>query len=166
LAFPSRLAFRLSLHHLSSYFRLHPTPPRPSAPLSGPYTGPTGPPSEHVHWKSTHSVSGGHGGDGHSDGLSNRFEYSFGLNPAAPSGNPVVFLSTASGPQLTYTRRNRSLTGLNYSVWTSTNLTDWAEDLGAVEGAPSVLGDVETVPVTISPVLLSHPKLFIQVRAR
>ena len=139
-----------------------------SAFITGPgtLTVTTGPQSDYDMWKTANNVTGGPDDDDDHDGQSNRFEYAFGQNPASPSGNPVVFLSVTSGPQLTYTRHKQSLTGLIYSVWTSTNLTDWTEDTGSFEGAPSVNGDVETVPVTISPALLSNSRLFIQVRAR
>jgi hypothetical protein len=124
------------------------------------------PPSDYDTWRIANTVTGGPDDDDDQDGQSNRSEYAFAQNPAIPSGNPAAFLSTTSGPHLTYTRRKRSLTGLSYSVWTSTNLSAWTEDTGAVQGTPVLNGDVETVPVTISPSLLSNPALFIQVRAR
>jgi hypothetical protein len=45
-------------------------------------------------------------------------------------------------------------------------LTTWSKDSGAVTGAPIKNGSVETLPVTVSNDLLSHPRLFIQVRAQ
>jgi hypothetical protein len=106
--------------------------------------------------------------DDDGDGLSNQEEYAFGLLPnSGASVNPVVVpLDKATG-SFSYTRRDASLTPLNYSVWFSTDLSLWTEDAAAVEGESVLSGEVETVPVTLS-VLPGDPspdKLFIQVRA-
>ena len=72
------------------------------------------------------------------------------------------------GGTFSYTRRNSALTPpLSYTVWYSTSLGEgnWIKDTGAIEGTRVLDGEVETVPVTVSPALLVHPKLFIQVRA-
>ena len=130
---------------------------------SGTLTVLTGPPSDYETWRLTHAITGGPGDDADQDGLSNQFEYAFGLDPTSPSGTPVAFLSLDAGPHVTYTRRRQALSGLDYSVWTSTDLTDWTEDTGAVEGTPVLNGDVETVPVTLTPSLLSNQKLFIRI---
>jgi len=117
-------------------------------------------------WETANGVVGGEDDDDDADGLTNAEEYAFGLNPT--SGAEVnaiaVPLDKATGT-FSYTRRTQALTGLSYSVWYSTDLSGWTEDSGAVEGTPAVTGEVETVPVTISPALLSNTKLFIQVRA-
>lgn len=65
-----------------------------------------------------------------------------------------------------YTRRDPALTGLNYKVWTSTNLTDWIEDIGALQ-TPGTPGpdEVQTVDVALRTGLLINPSLFVQVRA-
>ena len=130
---------------------------------SGTLTVLTGPPSDYETWRLTHAITGGPGDDADQDGLSNQFEYAFGLDPTSPSGTPVAFLSLDAGPHVTYTRRRQALSGLDYSVWTSTDLTDWTEDTGAVEGTPVLNGDVETVPVTLTPSLLSNQKLFTRI---
>lgn len=122
--------------------------------------------NDYESWASANGVVGGENDDDDSDGLTNAEEYAFGLNPT--SGAEVnaiaVTLDKATGT-FSYTRRTQSLTGLSYSVWYSTDLSGWTEDTGAIEGTPAVNGEVETVPVTISPALLSNTKLFIQVRA-
>lgn len=118
-------------------------------------------------WGSLYGVTvGSEKGDLDNDGLSNASEYAFGLLPnSGASVNPIaVPLSKATG-SFSYTRRRPSLTGLTYSVWVSTNLLTWTEDTGAIQGTPVTNGDVETVPVTITETLLTHPKLFVQVRA-
>jgi len=120
-------------------------------------------------WGATYGLApGSEAGDADNDGLSNEEEYAFGLIPnSGASVNPIaVPLDKATG-SFSYTRRDSSLTTLTYSVWFSENLTSWTEDTGAVEGTPVLDGDVETVPVTLSP-LAGNPrpaKLFIQVRA-
>jgi hypothetical protein len=106
--------------------------------------------------------------DDDNDGLSNEQEYAFGLLPdSGASVNPIVApLDQATGT-FSYTRRDSTLTPLNYSVWFSTDLAAWTEDIGATEGVPVLNGEVETVPVTLS-ALPGDPlpaKLFIQVRA-
>jgi hypothetical protein len=106
--------------------------------------------------------------DDDNDGLSNEQEYAFGLLPdSGASVNPIVApLDQATGT-FSYTRRDSTLTPLNYSVWFSTDLAVWTEDSGATEGESVLNGDVETVPVTLS-AIPGDPlpaKLFIQVRA-
>jgi autotransporter-associated beta strand protein len=118
-------------------------------------------------WGSTYGLAAGtEGGDLDNDGMTNFEEYSFGLIPN--SGSSVnafaVPFNKATGT-FSYTRRTQSLTGLNYTVWYSTDLTGWTQDTTAVQGTPSVSGEVETVPVTLTGTLLTNPKLFIQVRA-
>jgi autotransporter-associated beta strand protein len=117
-------------------------------------------------WKDDNGVTGGENDDDDGDGLTNFEEYAFGLDPTgASSVNPIAVPLDASTGNFSYTRRTQTLTELTYSVWYSTDLSGWTEDTGAVEGTPSVSGDVETVPVTLSPALLTNSKLFIQVRA-
>ena len=64
-----------------------------------------------------------------------------------------------------YTRRDRALTGLTHTVWTSTDLLTWTEDLtaGQLPGDPDANG-VLTEEVTLSSELLASPSLYIQMR--
>jgi len=116
-------------------------------------------------WKSANGVTGGENDDDDNDGLTNHEEYAFGLDPAAGSSvNPIAVPLDKTTGTFSYTRRLQSKTGLTYTIWTSTDLEDWAEDTDATEGTPTVNGDVETVPVTLS----SPPTasaLFIRVQA-
>ncbi len=123
-------------------------------------------PSDYDTWKSSFGVTGSSTDDDDHDALNNFFEYAFGLNPRVPSANPLVMLSGSSGPQLSYTRRKTSLTGLSYSVWTSTNLTNWTVDTGADQSVTPAAGDVEAVKVILSPSSLANSKLFIQIRSQ
>jgi len=104
--------------------------------------------------------------DDDNDGVTNFEEYAFGLAPnSGASVNPIAVPLDKSTGSFSYTRRATS--GLNYSVWFSTDLVGWLEDTGASEGTPVLNGEVETVPVTLSE-LPGNPlpaKLFIQVRA-
>jgi hypothetical protein len=106
--------------------------------------------------------------DDDNDGLSNGQEYAFGLLPdSGASVNPIAVPLDKSTGTFSYTRRDATLTPLNYSVWFSTDLSGWTEDTDAIEGTPVLSGEVETVPVTLS-ALPGDPlpdKLFIQVRA-
>jgi autotransporter-associated beta strand protein len=127
----------------------------------------TGPATDFAGWATYHTVTGGQNGDDDVDGLTNFHEYAFGLSPKNGSSvNPISIPLNKTTGTFSYTRRQQSLTGLNYTVWYSTNLTNWTQDSGANQGAPSVSGEVQIVPVTISSSLLTNPKLFIRVHAQ
>ena len=115
-------------------------------------------------------TAGSEGGDLDGDGLTNRQEYAFGLIPnSGASVNPITVQINKSTGAFSYTRRaTPATTGLGYTIWYSTTLQagSWLEDTGALEGTPTLSGEVENVPVTISSSLLTNPKLFIQVRAQ
>lgn len=97
------------------------------------------------------------------DGLANDEERRWGMNPTSTSSlNPVTLGSTAGS--FTYTRRDTSLTALNYVVRTSTDLLNWTVDYGAVQAPGAVdANGVETVAVMLSPHLLGATELFVQV---
>jgi autotransporter-associated beta strand protein len=123
-----------------------------------------GPPSDYASWKSANNISGDMNGDDDQDGMSNFSEYAFGQNPTAPSGNPHSLQVTPANKIFTYTRRKRSLTGLNYTVWTSNNLINFIHDASATEAVTSISGtDLESVAVSISPSLSSETKLFVRI---
>lgn len=105
------------------------------------------------------------GSDPDHDGLTNRNEYAFGLNPTSGSScNPITSGLQTDG-KFSYTRRTPSLTGLSYTVWTSTNLQTWVKDVGAsqVAGAPDA-NHVEAVAVTLT-AAPSNGRLFARVQA-
>lgn len=98
--------------------------------------------------------------------MSNEEERIWGLNrTSAMSRNPITFNSDLESGRFTYTRRNQTLTGLNFTVWISTNLSDWTEDTGAQQtpGTPDSYG-VQTVETVLSPGLLVNPKLFMRIQ--
>ena len=64
------------------------------------------------------------------------------------------------------TRRTQALTGLNFTVWTSTDLTTWTQDTGAVQTSGAPVAGIETVTVDLSPALLSQPRLFVRLCAQ
>ena len=125
--------------------------------------------NDYDNWKTDNGVTGGDNDDDDSDGLTNHEEYAFGLDPTGGSSlNPITVPLNKSAKTFSYQRRDNDLTGLNYTVWYSTDLSTWAEDTGAAqpEGTPDGNG-VETINVTLS-ALPGDPlpaKLFIQVRA-
>lgn len=124
--------------------------------------------SDYDAWKTANGVIGGENDDDDNDGLTNHEEYAFGLDPTGGSSvNPITSPLNKSNGKFSYTRRALGLPdpALAYTVWYSTDLSTWAQDNGATEGTPSLAGEVETVEVTVSPALLTNPKLFIQVRA-
>ena len=118
-------------------------------------------------WKLSIGLNGNANDDNDGDGLTNFQEYAFGLDPLSATSVNAIHrsLDSATGT-FSYTRRRTNLTGLTYSVWYSTDLTQWVEDTSAVHGMPSVNGDVESVAVTVDANLLSQPKLFLRVRAK
>ncbi len=102
------------------------------------------------------------------DGLTNQQEYAFGLIPNSGSSvNPIV--AQVSGGKFSYTRRTLGVPTppLVYTVETSSTLgNDWAVDMGATEMVVTT-GDLQTVEVTLSPLLVSsNPKLFVRVVAK
>jgi hypothetical protein len=100
------------------------------------------------------------------DRTSNDHERIWGLNPTnAASRNPFTSTSNLAVGNFSYTRRIPSLTGYSYTVWTSTNLTTWAQDTGAVQAPGAPVAEVETVTVNLSPALLGGPRLFVRMRA-
>ena len=123
---------------------------------------------DYLAWCATYGlVAGSENGDLDGDGLTNFEEYAFGLIPnSGASVNPISVGLDKTAKTFSYTRRRSDLAGLDYSVWFSTDLAGWSKDTAATQGTPVVVGDVETVTVTLSN-LPGNPlpsKLFIQVR--
>ncbi len=100
------------------------------------------------------------------DGESNDNERIWGLNPTnALSRSPFIFNSSLKSGTFSYTRRTPALTGLKYTVWTSTDLMNWTQDAGAIQTPGIAVNQVETVAVALSPGLLTNAKLFVRLRA-
>ena len=100
------------------------------------------------------------------DGLTNQQEYAFALNPTRGSSvNPITVPLNKSAGTFSYARRDPVLTGLTYTVLTSTNLTTWTLDAGAVQTPGAVVAGVQSVDVALSPALLTSPSLFVRVKA-
>jgi autotransporter-associated beta strand protein len=120
-------------------------------------------------WKTDNGVTGGPDDDDDADGLSNFDEYAFGLDPTGGSEvNPITTQLDKTTGIFTYTRRTQSLTGLTYTVRSSTTLaangwTDLVLNTDYTESV-STAGDIETVTVTLTPAPTAS-SLFIQVRA-
>ena len=120
---------------------------------------PTGRPSDYGDWRSQWATANLLDPTGRSGRRRNeqrpRADLGNGSHGTPCPENPINFNSGLKSGSFTYTRRNRALTGLNYTVWTSPNLSDWTEDTGAQQtpGAPDGNG-VQTVEVVLSPGLL------------
>lgn len=125
-----------------------------------------GPDNDFTDWAATFlpTVIGSPLDDHDGDGLSNDEERAFGLNPTSgSSSNPIsVPLDTTNGT-FTFTRRDPTISGLTYQVWTSTDLADWEVDGGALFTPGTVVDQVEPVAVQLSAGLLSEPKLFFRI---
>ena len=117
---------------------------------------------------SVHGLSGGPDDDDDRDGMINRDEYAFGLDPMNPTSlNPITIPLEKTTGTFTFQRRDPSLgTGLVYSVWYSENLITWTKDTGAVQVAGAAGSDgQQAIAVTLSPALRTLPKVFIKVCA-
>jgi hypothetical protein len=119
---------------------------------------------------SGYALTGGIADDDDGDGLSNRQEHAFGLNPTSgASVSPITVQLDPEAGTFTYTRRAPSLTNLTYSVWTSTDLGAWTKDANATEGVVTTAGNnVQTVHVTLSAAALAtavNGALFVRVQA-
>jgi autotransporter-associated beta strand protein len=134
---------------------------------SGTLTVLTGPPNDYDAWKLANGVTGGPSADDDQDGVSNETEYAFGLDPrSGASTRPYLGFPDPASGTFTYNRRKRSLTGLNFTVWTSPDLSAWTADGGALQSATAIPGtDNESVEVTLSEGLGSQSRLFLRVSA-
>jgi autotransporter-associated beta strand protein len=133
---------------------------------SGSLTVLTGPATDYAGWAALYGISSA-AGDNDNDGVTNFEEYAFGLNPINGSqASPIIVPLDQTSGRFSFTRRTPSLTGLTYTIWYSSNLSNWTQDTGANIGTLEVHGDVQTVPITISSSLLSNSKLFIRIRAQ
>ena len=111
------------------------------------------------------NLTGGMEDDDDRDGISNRDEYAFGLDPTRSGSVSAVSTPDRTFATFTYTRRNPSVfsTGLTYRYGYSTTLAgEFTAFLPQSEvgdgGSP-----VETVTVTLPGDLLANPALFVQV---
>lgn len=103
-------------------------------------------------------------GDNDNDGLTNRQEYAYGLDPTSgSSSNPYMAEFDPSAGTFTYQRRKQSLTGLNYEVELSTDLVIWSVDAGVTQTATEIDANNESVLVTIPGPL--PEKAFVRVKA-
>ncbi len=129
-------------------------------------------PSDYDTWASIYEVSPGDlsdpSGDFDKDGLTNEEERIWGLDPtSASSVSPIQGGVDVGGvSSFTYTRRAASLTGLTYTIRTSTDLSIWTDDTGAMQdaGAGPDASGVETVAVTLSASPVDG-RLFVRVKA-
>ncbi len=106
------------------------------------------------------------GADFNGNGLSNNEDRIWGIDPLGGSSpRPITVPLDPAAGTFGYTRRDTALSGITYTVWTSTDLQTWMEDTGAVQAPGTPVVEVETVSVTLSPGLLTATRLYVQVRA-
>ena len=102
------------------------------------------------------------------DGLTNQQEYAFGLNPSSGSSvNPITVPLDKTSGMFTYTRRETpAITGLTYTVQTSTDLATWTTDATATQTVTGTASGVQTVQVTLSGAIpLTAPTIFVRIKA-
>lgn len=122
--------------------------------------------SDYEAWASSSGIIGGVSADDDHDGRSNLDEYAFGLNPKSGSSvQPYLSLPVFAAGTFSYIRRKRMLSGMNFTVWTSSDLSNWTNDTGATQSVIASHGDIEDVQVTLSASQLSNSKLFVRVHA-
>jgi hypothetical protein len=79
--------------------------------------------------------------------------------------NPISVPLDSTFKTFSYTKR--AAAPLTYTIWYSTNLQTWTQDSGATQLSAGVIGDVETMDVTLSGAAVPvGGKLFVQVRAQ
>lgn len=135
---------------------------------SGTLTVVNGPVSDYDVWKDANRVSGGQDDDDDRDGMSNSTEYAFGLDPKSrASCTPYLGFPAPPSGAFTYIRRKAVLSGMVFSVWTSTDLTNWSKDSGASQAVTAIPGgDNESVQVVPSPGLVNSGRRFIRISAQ
>lgn len=103
------------------------------------------------------------------DGVTNKGEYAFGLNPTSgASSNPIVSQLNKTTGKFSYTRRaTPASTGIVYTVTTSPDLVAWPNDNPATAGqvVTGTVDGVETVEVTLTGTPLTGSKRFVQIKA-
>ena len=123
--------------------------------------------SDYDTWADSYGLTGADrlaAADPDGDDVINQDEYAFGLDPTSgASATPITTGLDQTTGTFTYTRRDPALTGATYTVETSTNLSIWSPDAGAVQTVISTAGQIQTVSVKLSQALLSRPKLFARV---
>ncbi len=119
-------------------------------------------------WSSSFNLTGGPDDDDDQDGASNALEYAFGLDPnRGDSTSPHLTHLNPENGKITYSRRRVDLSGLEFTIQVSHDLTEWSADPGAVQTATVIPGtDNESVEVTLSPENLNASRLFIRIKAR
>jgi autotransporter-associated beta strand protein len=100
------------------------------------------------------------------DGMSNRDEYAFGLNPTSGSSVAPVIIPLAKTTGLfTYTRRRPSLSGYAFSYQSSTTLSGPWSPLTPDSETSNNGNPIEQVTVDVPDALLAAPKVFVRVLA-
>jgi len=101
----------------------------------------------------------GEADDFDSDGLSNGYEYAFGLDPTSPSSvSPIRGTLDPTDSMFAYTRRVPSLTGFAYTVEYSTDLANWTPDTTASQTVIGTVDGIQTVHVTLSAGVSNNPR--------
>ena len=105
--------------------------------------------------------------DNDNDGLSNRAEYLFGLDPSDPTSNsPIVSTLDPSTGVFEYRRAVNKIDGVTYRIETSPDLSTWTVDVGATQAINSANANSEVVRVGLTPSLItSNNRLFVRVNA-
>jgi uncharacterized repeat protein (TIGR02543 family) len=89
------------------------------------------------------------GADTDGDGLSNKNEYAFGLDPTRGSSSQALSVTGTLHSNGTFHYTRRATSALNYSVWTSTDLKSWTRDTSAFQTPGVQVGETVTVAVTL-----------------
>ena len=106
-------------------------------------------------------------GDPDGDGLTNHYEYLFGLDPHDPNSNqPVVKPQDPVTREFQYSRAVNKLDGVTYKVETSSDLATWTELVGATQALNNVNPNSEVVTVGFPAAIINaNARLFVRVSA-
>ncbi len=108
-------------------------------------------------------------GDPDGDGMNNQQEFAFGLDPSSgASVNSITAQLDKTTGTFSYVRRAPAVTGLTYTVMTSTNLVDWAADASATDTQviAATNDGIQTMTVTLSEAPVGTTQRFVRVKAQ
>ncbi|MES2920352.1 MAG: immunoglobulin domain-containing protein [Verrucomicrobiota bacterium] len=107
-------------------------------------------------WSARNGITGP---DSDGDGIADLMEFGLGLNPQQPSMQGLPTLSQAAGQRVFRFTRPNNLSGLTYTVQTSTDLEEWSGTLPV-----TVESSTATTETLVASLPTGQPKLLVRLR--